>query len=164
MLTRYQKQKALRRSPLKAREPLLLLGCVVILIVLLLSCSSSLQSQAAKPPKWVNAENQRVDPKGAPTDNNGDPIVQDGFTKPVDIYLTGDRVCKKCIGRYINEQQVELVNKKGQRGVYAANEIVGLDTHPIARKLFLHSVHEIGLPARIIVPQAFDNEPKYLHY
>jgi hypothetical protein len=164
MLSRYQKQKALRRSPLKARQPLFRLGCVVILIVLLCSVPFTLKSQAAKPPKWVDAENQRIDPNGTPTNTNGDPIIQDGFTKPVDIYLTSDRVCKKCIGRYINQNQVELVNKKGQRGVYAANEIVGLDTHPIARKLFLHSLHEIGLPARIIVPQAFDNEPKYLHY
>ncbi len=137
---------------------------LIALIILLYSLSLCLETQAAKPPEWVDIENQRIDPNGSPRDNQGNVIIQDGFTKPVDIYLTGDRVCKKCVGRYINQNEVELVNKKGQRGVYAANEIIGLDTHPIARKLFLHSVHEIGLPARIIVPQAFDNEPKYLHY
>jgi hypothetical protein len=86
------------------------------------------------------------------------------FKKPYDIYLTENRVCKKCRGKQINETQVILTDLKGKSGLYPANEIIGVDNHPLARKLFLQSAHGIGFPARIIVPQAFDDEAKYLHY
>lgn len=91
------------------------------------------------------------------------------FEKPYDIYLTENRVCKKCVGRVLNdpaatEALVELKNKKGDTGVYRLSEIIGVDNHPVARKLFLQSLHGIGFPAQIIVPQGFDDTEKLLNY
>lgn len=81
-----------------------------------------------------------------------------GSTKAYDIYLTGNRICKKCVARYLGNDQVELRDRKGETGVYPLWEIQGVDTHPFARRFWGTSFRGIGLPGRIIVPQAFDDE------
>ena len=83
--------------------------------------------------------------------------------KPYDIYLTGDRICKKCTFRVLSPESVELSNRLGEKGIYPVKEIIGLDTHPFARRFVLQNTHANGLAGRIVVPQAFDDE-KYLHY
>lgn len=90
-------------------------------------------------------------------------IQQEKFSKPFDVYLTEDRICKKCTGRYINSETIELKNRKGKAGLYHVDEIIGVDVHPLARRFWLHSFRGVGLPGKIIVPQAFEEE-KYLHY
>lgn len=84
-------------------------------------------------------------------------------TKPYDIYLSGNRICKKCTARYLGNNEVELRNRKGETGVYPLWEVQGVDTHPFARRFWGASFRGVGLPGRIIVPQAFDDE-KGLHY
>jgi hypothetical protein len=90
-------------------------------------------------------------------------IVGETSKKACDIFLTSDRVCEKCTWKVLNPQEVQLTNRKGQTGIYPLAEIIGLDTHPLARRFLLRSAQGVGLPGRIIVPQAFDHE-KYLHY
>lgn len=83
---------------------------------------------------------------------------------PVDIYLTEGRVCKKCVGRWLNGSQVELVNRQGLRGVYRSDEIVGVDRHPIARKLLMKSIYGQGLPGRVLFPRLYQNSETGLDY
>jgi hypothetical protein len=84
--------------------------------------------------------------------------------KPVDIYLTSNRICRKCTGRYISPSLVELSNPAGQTMRYPIDDIMGVDLHPVWRRFFKHSVGEIGYPARQILPQAFDEERYLLQY
>lgn len=91
------------------------------------------------------------------------PIYQSPFKKPYDIYLTENRICRKCTGRYLTPEQVELKNRNGETGVYKPSEIIGVDNHPLRRKFWLHSYRGMGLPARVINPRAFEGE-KFLNY
>lgn len=142
-----------RRRKMALKPYVLALGLLSLLAAVLMS---GLLPQALADDRFPEAQTAKND--------LGEPIVQDAFKKPVDIYLVGNRVCKKCVGRHINARQVMLTNKKGQSGIYDTTEVIGLDTHPVLRRMFLHSVHEIGLPAQIIVPQAFDVDPRFMHY
>ncbi|MDX2085379.1 MAG: hypothetical protein SFZ03_08335 [Candidatus Melainabacteria bacterium] len=83
--------------------------------------------------------------------------------KPRDIYLTHDRVCHDCTAQWLDAIHVRLSNDQGQSAVYLRREIVGVDTHPFWRKFWRHSYHGMGLPARVIVPEAFDDESALHH-
>ncbi|MBY0449699.1 MAG: hypothetical protein K2X01_03640 [Cyanobacteria bacterium] len=76
--------------------------------------------------------------------------------KPADIYLTQDRVCRKCVWEVVDADHVQLTNLAGVKGVYALREILGVDTHPALRKWLYHSAHGIGVPGPILMPDAFD--------
>ncbi len=77
--------------------------------------------------------------------------------KPADIYLTQDRVCRKCLWEVVDADHVRLTNLSGVKGVYPLREILGVDTHPALRKWIYHSAHGIGVPGPILVPDAFDD-------
>jgi hypothetical protein len=79
-----------------------------------------------------------------------------------DIYLTEDRVCEACTGQWINDHQVALTNRQGERAIVESKEILGVDTHPLVRKLFSKSLHETGLAAKVIVPYAFDDWEQFI--
>lgn len=74
-----------------------------------------------------------------------------------DIYLTGNRVCKACTAQRLGKLKVALTNREGASSVVDVRDIVGVDTHPLGRRLFRKSLHGIGLPAKIVVPDAFDD-------
>ena len=77
--------------------------------------------------------------------------------KYYDIYLTDNRVCKKCAWQVIDANRVELVSRKtGKRGIYHPSEIMGVDKHPIARRLFKKAVHGSGYAGKVIDPDAYD--------
>ena len=78
-----------------------------------------------------------------------------------DIYLTENRVCKAC--RWENEdgQRVRLTNRNGDRVLVKQKEILGVDRHPVWRKLIYNSLHGIGLPGPVIVPNAFEDGREY---
>jgi len=78
--------------------------------------------------------------------------------KAYDFYLKGDRICKKCHWRILGDGTVELKNKEGITGIYRPSEFIGVDNHPIARRILRHAVHGVGIPGRVIVPTAFDDE------
>ncbi|MBX2861876.1 MAG: hypothetical protein KTR14_11630 [Vampirovibrio sp.] len=81
-----------------------------------------------------------------------------------DVYLTGGRVCRQCTWRVLNQTQVELTNRGGIRGVYPRIDILGVDDHPVLRKVYQQHLQGIGLPARVLVPQAFEDEDRLRYY
>lgn len=75
----------------------------------------------------------------------------------LDFYLTENRICKACTGFWTHDRQVALENRQGHRTVVDPEEIIGVDRHPLGRRLLRKSLHGIGLPAKVIVPYAFDD-------
>jgi hypothetical protein len=76
-----------------------------------------------------------------------------------DIYLTEDRVCKRCTWAWEDantKDWVVLTNKGGLATRVRPQEILGIDTHPFVRRFLLKSVEGVGLPGRVILPQATD--------
>lgn len=53
---------------------------------------------------------------------------------------------------------IELRNATGVSACYAAREILGVDRHPVWRRLVGKGIRGTGLAGRAIVPQAFDDE------
>lgn len=80
----------------------------------------------------------------------------------IDFHLTEHRICKQCSGQWTADQRILLTNRQGQRTVVHPREILGVDRHPVGRRLFRNSLHGIGLPAKIIVPYAFDDYRDYV--
>jgi hypothetical protein len=68
-----------------------------------------------------------------------------------DIYLTQE-----------SRTQVRLTNRLGHSTLVKPEEIIGIDRHPVLRKLTLKSLHGIGLPGPIIVPAAFEDANDYV--
>jgi hypothetical protein len=92
-------------------------------------------------------------------------LAEEAFSeKAYDIHLTENRLCKQCRWRWRDPETVELINPAGEHGRYPRREILGIDNHPIMRRLVFKSLHGIGLPGRIIAPQAFDDEDNKLRY
>jgi hypothetical protein len=79
-----------------------------------------------------------------------------------DIYLTDNRVCKACTWTWENKQQVRLTNRQGNSTLVSPKEVIGIDQHPIIRKITLKSLSGIGLPGPIIVPAAFKDANDYV--
>ncbi|MCE3235534.1 MAG: hypothetical protein K0Q50_1714 [Vampirovibrio sp.] len=73
-----------------------------------------------------------------------------------DIYLTEGRVCKACTWQLTEKQQVMLINRQGNATIVKPKEIIGIDTHPILRKIVIKSLHGIGKPGPEIAPGAFE--------
>lgn len=92
------------------------------------------------------------------------PLDKSPASNPMDIYLLGDRICRHCTLRWVGPDTVELRDRQGRTGVYPAREITDMETHPALRRLLYKSVHGVGLPGPILVPQAFDTETKRLPY
>lgn len=74
--------------------------------------------------------------------------------KHVDVVLTEDRVCKKCIWRFVDVKTVELKNKKGISGFYPLREILGVDSHPFWRKALIDSASSNWAAGETILPNA----------
>lgn len=84
------------------------------------------------------------------------PLMAEAKAVYKDIYLTEERVCKACTWKWAENGKVMLINRLGQATVVKPKEILGIDTHPIIRKLTLKSLHGIGKPGPDIVPAAFE--------
>lgn len=78
-----------------------------------------------------------------------------------DIYLTENRVCKACRWEIADDYHTRLTNRNGERIVVKNNEVLGMDRHPVWRKLIDKSLHGIGLPGPVIVPSAFEDGRDY---
>lgn len=74
-----------------------------------------------------------------------------------DIYLSENRVCRSCTWQWTEKKQVMLINRAGQATLVNPKEILGMDTHPIVRKLLIKSLHGVNEAGPVIVPAAFDN-------
>jgi hypothetical protein len=79
-----------------------------------------------------------------------------------DIYLTENRVCRKCTATRISPEQVQLINRQGERITVPINTILGVDRHPVVRKLLVRSLHGVGNPGPEIVPYAFEDWNEYV--
>ncbi len=84
--------------------------------------------------------------------------------KPVyrDIYLTEERICRSCSGRWIDDKRLELANRQGEKAIIASKDIIGIDKHPVARRILTRSLHGIGLSAKIVVPYAFEDWEEFV--
>jgi hypothetical protein len=82
--------------------------------------------------------------------------AKDGEIEYHDIHLSGNRICRDCTWRMLEDGRVELINRDFERGIYEQSEILGVDNHPYWRKFLLHSYRKMGLPAQVILP--FDRE------
>jgi hypothetical protein len=80
--------------------------------------------------------------------------------KAYTFFLTDNRICRKCYWRLIGNDYVELSNEDGIRATYHRDQIIGIDTHPLFRRIHRKGITGVGLPGRIIVPQAFDDEKR----
>lgn len=78
-------------------------------------------------------------------------------TKYYTIYLLNNKVCKKCSVQQKDADHVWLINKGGAYELVPINQIIGIDRHPIIRRLVWKSLHGIGLPGPVIAPEAFKN-------
>ncbi len=74
-----------------------------------------------------------------------------------DIYLTENRVCKACRWEAVDARSIRLTNRRGDRIVVHPGEVLGMDRHPVWRKLIHKSLSGVGLPGKIIVPGAFED-------
>jgi hypothetical protein len=79
-----------------------------------------------------------------------------------DIYLTDDRVCKACRWEILPKGEVQLTDRQGRKSVVPAKEIIGVDTHPWLRKTLVKSLQGTGLPAKVIVPYAFEDAQDFV--
>lgn len=92
-------------------------------------------------------------------------LAEDDEVKYHDIHLTGDRICRRCTWRILDDYRIELINREGERGIYRRAEVLGVDKHPYWRKFLFHSHEKMGLPAHVIVPIDYlpmadlDNQP-----
>jgi len=77
--------------------------------------------------------------------------------KAYNFYLTEGRVCNHCTWQWYSATQVQLTNPQGVSGVYLAKEIYGANTHPIRRWLYRKHLDGLWLPAKVIVPSAYDD-------
>jgi hypothetical protein len=71
-----------------------------------------------------------------------------------DVYLTFRRVCRACHLEEVGNQKVRLTNSKGHSVVVYAHEILGVDEHPVQRKVldhFLHHLHPISMD--VLLPE-----------
>lgn len=82
--------------------------------------------------------------------------------KYYDLYLTNNRVCKKCTWEWIDARRVQISNRQGQSAIVEGSEILAYDNHPFLRKVFVKGVHGVGLPGPVIVPYAFDDYKDYV--
>ena len=83
-------------------------------------------------------------------------------TNRYDIYLTRDRVCRRCVGEALNATDVRLTNERGWRTVVSRQEVLGVDAHPRIRRLLFRSLHNIGPAGTALVPYAFENAQDFL--
>jgi len=87
-----------------------------------------------------------------------------------DIYLTHERVCKKCSwALLLNDEhkpsgKVLLRKETGEESLVDFDDVIGIDTHPYARRLFLKSLHGLGFRAQVIVPQAFPDIEDFMFH
>lgn len=79
-----------------------------------------------------------------------------------DIYLTEDRVCKKCHWEWVDREHVALTDMAGKRALVKPDEIIGIDTHPRLRRLFLKGLRGTGLGGKIIVPYPYDDAKDFI--
>jgi hypothetical protein len=85
------------------------------------------------------------------------PAWADESVRYRDINLTEERVCKACLWKLLPNGQVRLTNRQGESSVVKGKEIIGVDTHPWARKLMVKGLHGTGLAGKAIVPFAFED-------
>lgn len=83
-----------------------------------------------------------------------------------DIYLTNNRICKKCQMIDLGNERVLLRNKSGVSAEHWSTEIIGVDYHPLQRKFWLHFVNSINPhAARTLFPEAVEEaELKYPYF
>ncbi|MGE0200644.1 MAG: hypothetical protein AB7P76_06725 [Candidatus Melainabacteria bacterium] len=81
---------------------------------------------------------------------------EEGAPKPYNIYLTQDRICRKCTWVLIPDGRVRLINPQGQSAVYTQAEIIGVDNRPVWRRLVWRMNRGNGLAGQVINPAGYD--------
>ena len=99
--------------------------------------------------------------------NETQPLMASTFKKPKsvvrrDIYLWDKRVCRKCWAYFVDDEHLRLIDPKGHWSIVPYRDIVGVDYHPIWRKLVVKSAHGIGVAGPALVPSSFDNFADYI--
>ncbi len=55
-----------------------------------------------------------------------------------DVYLTYRRICRNCWVQPISATHVRLVNQAGEAEIVLARDVLGVDEHPVQRKVLDH--------------------------
>ncbi|MFN9691150.1 MAG: hypothetical protein ACK551_03520 [Vampirovibrionales bacterium] len=55
-----------------------------------------------------------------------------------DVYLTNRRICRSCWMQPISETHVRLINQAGEAEIVLARDVLGVDEHPVQRKILDH--------------------------
>jgi len=70
-----------------------------------------------------------------------------------DVYLTHQRICEQCEVVYVSRTRVRLRNKDEQVTFVHSHEIIGVDEHPIKRKITDHFVDNLNPhAAKVLYP------------
>lgn len=81
-------------------------------------------------------------------------LAKEKIKAPPDVYLTFRRVCRACRIEVLEHHKVELTNPQGHSVVVYVHEILGIDEHPVQRKVldhFLHNLHPISM--EVLLPE-----------
>jgi hypothetical protein len=68
-----------------------------------------------------------------------------------DVFLSHQRLCQECRGERVSETHVRLINRKGEAIVVPITEIVGVDAHPIKRRVMDHFVRNLNPTASYVL-------------
>ncbi|MCS6267464.1 MAG: hypothetical protein H2174_07845 [Vampirovibrio sp.] len=74
-----------------------------------------------------------------------------------DIYLTYNRICKKCTMTDNQDGTVYMVNQQGIGASYPAHEVLGVDYHPLERKFRRHLATTLNpAAAKTLMPYSLE--------
>jgi hypothetical protein len=74
-----------------------------------------------------------------------------------DIYLTYNRICKKCNMTDNQDGTVYMVNQQGVGANYPAQEVLGVDYHPVQRKFIRHLATTLNpSAAKTLLPRSLE--------
>jgi hypothetical protein len=87
---------------------------------------------------------------------------KDSATYYYDVYLTTGDVCRHCLTERVDSEHLRLSNAQGAWTIVPFGIFMGIDYHPVARKLLIKSLHGINKSGPELVPYAFDNVNDYV--
>ena len=72
-----------------------------------------------------------------------------------DVYLTFRRICRACCMQPVSSTHVRLVNQAGEEELVLVRDILGVDEHPVQRKVLEHFTKHLNpISMHYLLPDA----------
>lgn len=72
-----------------------------------------------------------------------------------DVYLTFRRICRACCMQAVSSTHVRLVNQAGEAEIVLVRDILGVDEHPVQRKVLEHFTKHLNpISMHYLLPDA----------